>query len=151
MKDERVLVGEYDGMKKHPGELRLVTFYSKEKDELFTYLTNNTELSGSEIAAIYKSRWQIELFFKWIKQHLKIKTFLGTSENAVLTQVWVAMIYYLLLAYIKFQTKFSRSLLELTRMIKEVLMVRRPLIDLLSLTVRTVACLGRDPVQLRLL
>ena len=75
----------------------------------------------------------LELFFKWIKQNLKIKTFLGTSENAVLTQIWVAMIYYLLLAYIKFQTKFSRSLLELTRMIREVLFVRRNLIDMLSL------------------
>jgi hypothetical protein len=65
------------------------------------------------LARIYKSRWQIELFFKWIKQNLKIKSFLGASKNAVMTQAWVAMCYYLLLAYIKYQTKYSKSMLEL--------------------------------------
>jgi len=85
------------------------------------------------------------LFFKWIKQNLKIKTFLGTSKNAVLTQIWIAMIYYLLLAYIKFQTKFKKSLLELTRMIKETLMFRRNLIDL-SLNTRTLFRIQRQKV-----
>ncbi len=65
------------------------------------------KLAASTIAAIYKSRWQIELFFKWIKQNLKIKSFLGTSKNAVMTQIWVAMSYYLLLTYIKYQTKYD--------------------------------------------
>jgi len=102
------------------------------------YLTNNFELSAKQIADIYKDRWQIELFFKWIKQNLKIKTFLGTSKNAVMTQIWIAMIYYLLVAYIKFQTKFKNSLLELTRMVRETVMFRRNLIDLLSLNTETV-------------
>ena len=80
---------------------------------------------------------------------MKIKTFLGTSRNAVLTQVWVAFIYYLLVAYIKFQTKYGKPMLELTRMIKETILLRRPLIDLLSLTTKTMARLsGRDGPQL---
>ena len=76
---------------------------------------------------------QVELFFKWIKQNLKIKTFLGTSKNAVLSQIWVAMIYTLLLAYIKFQTSFSGSILNLSRIIQEALFFRQHLIDLLGL------------------
>ena len=135
--DERVLIGEHYGYEKYPDVLRRVRYYDKETKIVYDYLTNNFELSAGTIAGIYKQRWQIELFFKWIKQNLKIKTFLGISQNAVLTQIWIAMIYYLLLAYIKFQTKFSRPLLMLTRMVKETLLARRPLIDLLSLTPRT--------------
>ena len=104
------------------------------------------------IAKIFKEQWQIELFFKWIKQNLKIKTFLGTTQNAVMTQIWIAMIYYLLLTYIKFQTKFQKSLLDLTWMIKEVLLARRDLIDLLSLNPNTIFRLKRENnPQLRLL
>lgn len=108
-------------------------------------ITNNMKLPASTIAAIYKSRWQIELFFKWIKQNLKIKSFLGTSRNAVLSQIWVAMCYYLLLSYIIFQTKYSYSLQVLTRMIASVIMERRLLIDILSLTERSLKKV-RDPV-----
>lgn len=136
--DERILVGEHNGTEKYPDILRRVRILDSTSGEVRAYITNNFILSARDIALIYKERWQIELFFKWIKQNLKIKTFLGISENAVLTQVWVAMIYYLLLAYIKFQTKFSKSLLELTRMVREVLFVRRSLIDLLSLDSTTI-------------
>jgi len=118
--------------------LRRIKYYHELDQREYVYLTNNFDLTAGQIADVYKNRWQIELFFKWIKQNLKIKTFLGTSENAVMTQIWVAMIYYLLLAYIKFQTKFKKSLLELTRMIREVLLMRRDLIDLLSLGVNTI-------------
>lgn len=136
--DDLVMCGEYQGMKKYEGKtMRRIKILDKEKGQIYEYLTNNFELSAEEIALIYKERWQIELFFKWIKQNLKIKTFLGTSKNAVLTQIWIAMIYYLLLAYIKFQTKFRKSLLELTRMVREVLLTRINLIDLLSLSTRT--------------
>lgn len=138
LKDELVMFGDYQAcFYKYPQPLRQVTYYDETKQQNYVYLTNNFTLPASQIALIYKQRWQIELFFKWIKQNLKIKTFLGTSKNAVLTQIWVAMIYYLLLAYIKFQTKFNKPLLELTRMVKETLLVRRNLIDLLSLTTRT--------------
>jgi hypothetical protein len=136
--DEIVLADSYLRLKNDYPEMRLIKFYSEEKKKIYEYLTNNFELTAEQIALVYKERWQIELFFKWIKQNLKIKTFLGTSKNAVMTQIWVAMIYYLLLAYIKFQTKFKKSLLELTRMIREVILLRRSLIDLLSLSATTI-------------
>jgi len=136
--DEEVIFGDYQAMGKYPKKLRRVKYWDKENKKLYIYLTNNFKLTAAQIANIYKQRWQIELFFKWIKQNLKIKTFLGTSRNAVMSQIWIAMIYYLLLAYIKFQTKFKKSLLELTWMIKEVLLTRRDLIDLLSLKPTTI-------------
>ncbi|OGF23907.1 hypothetical protein A3H66_03015 [Candidatus Falkowbacteria bacterium RIFCSPLOWO2_02_FULL_45_21] len=136
--DEAVIFGDYKAMDVYPEKLRRVKYFDEENGKVYVYLTNNFELTAGQIARIYKERWQIELFFKWIKQNLKIKTFLGTSKNAVMTQIWVAMVYYLLLAYIKFQTKFKKSLLEFTRMIRETLMIRRSLVDLLSLNVRTI-------------
>lgn len=133
LSDEIVRFGNKDAKRNYPDELRRVAYFDEKTKVVYSYLTNNFELTGLQIANIYRERWQIELFFKWIKQNLKIKTFLGTSKNAVLAQIWVAMVYYLLLAYIKFQTKFKKSLLELTRMIKEALLFRRDIIDLLSL------------------
>jgi len=114
---------------KYPGKLRLIGFYDFNNNKTYQFLTNNFKLAASSIAEIYISRWQIELFFKWIKQNLKIKTFLGASKNAVLSQIWVAMIYILLLAYIKFQTKFPASLLTLSRKLQESLFFRLHLID----------------------
>ena len=114
-------------------ELRLIRFYDEERQKTLTFLTNNFKLAATTIAQIYKSRWQIELFFKWIKQNLKIKSFLGTSKNAVLTQIWVAMCYYLLLTYIKYQTKYAYSLLQFSRVIRETLFERKSLIDILTL------------------
>jgi len=125
--------------------LRLVGVYQEEDDQYIEFLTNNFELSAKTIAEIYKSRWNIELFFKWIKQNLKIKSFLGTSPNAVLTQVWVAMCYYLLLSYIKYQTKFAHSITELSRMFREVILDRVNLIDILSLNSTTIKR-ARSPV-----
>lgn len=151
LKDQCVFIGEHAGYEKYPDAVRMVVYHDAQHDQTYTYLTNNFELAASDIALIYKNRWQVELFFKWIKQNLKIKTFLGTSKNAVLTQIWIAMIYYLLLAYIKFQTKYAKSLLELTRIFRETLLVRRHLVDVLSLTVRTVARLTmRDGPQMQL-
>ncbi len=151
LKDARVWIGEHYGYETYPEPCRMVVYHDAQRVETFTYLTNNFELAAIDIALIYKQRWQIELFFKWIKQNLKIKTFLGTSKNAVLTQIWVAMVYYLLLAYIKFQTKYAKSLLELTRIFRETLLVRRHLIDVLSLTTRTIARLTmRDGPQMEL-
>ena len=118
-------------------QLRLVTYYDPDSEKTLQFLTNNFSLAPTTIAAIYKARWQIELFFKWIKQNLKIKSFLGTSQNAVLTQVWVAMCYYLLLSYIKYQTKFKYPLIELSRVLRETLLDRVSLVDVLSLNSRT--------------
>jgi hypothetical protein len=142
--DEVVVFGDYNAMEKYERKLRRIKYWDDENEKAYTYLTNNFELTAMQVAEIYKQRWQIELFFKWIKQNLKIKTFLGTSKNAVMTQIWIAMIYYLLLAYIKFQTKFKKSLLELTRMIRETIMLRRNLIDLLSLEVKTLFRIQRQ-------
>jgi transposase len=123
-RDERIAFMLPQSQEKYPEDLRLVTFHDQEHNVTYEFLTDEFRLSASNIALIYKQRWQIELFFKWIKQHLKIKTFLGTSKNAVLTQVWVAMIYFLLLSWIAFQTKFRGSLLDLTRIIGELLLRR---------------------------
>jgi hypothetical protein len=117
----------------YPSPLRLICFYDAENDRTFEFLTNHFGLPASTIADIYKARWQIEAFFKFIKQNLKIKTFLGVSKNAVLSQVWVALCYYLLLAYIKSQTKYRFSLFYLHRLIRETLLERLSLIDLLGL------------------
>ena len=76
----------------------------------YTFLTNNFRLAARTIADIYKARWQVELFFKWIKQNLKIKSFVGTSKNAVMTQIWIALCVYLLLAFLKFQSRLTKSM-----------------------------------------
>jgi len=120
--------------KGYPEKVRKVTYYDEIHKITYEFFTNNFTLSPKTIADIYKSRWQIEIFFKWIKQHLKVKTFLGTSKNAVMTQIWIAMIYYLLLSYIKFQTKFKKSILELSRILEETLLSHLTLIDILNIT-----------------
>jgi len=148
LKDERIAFVLPDALEAYPEDLRLVTYHDKEHDVTYEFLTNNTAFSAKTIADIYKSRWQIELFFKWIKQHLKIKTFLGTSKNAVYTQIWVAMIYYLLLAWLKHQTRFRGSLLDLTRMIQEVPLEQASLINLLNLTPKNVTELVKKKVPL---
>jgi len=116
---------------KYTKELRLIRYYDDETGDIIPFLTNNFYLAPYTITQIYKDRWQVEIFFRWIKQNLKIKTFLGTNKNAVLTQIWVAMCYFLLLTYIKYQTKFSKSLFYLHRIIKETLLQKLNLIDLL--------------------
>lgn len=142
--DERIDVSQ----KKYPKELRLVRVYDRKRDEVFEFLTNNFTLPGKTIADIYKSRWQIEAFFKWIKQNLRIKTFLGTSENAVLTQIWVAMCYYLLLAYLKYKTRYAHSLHYLHRLIKAALFQKLTLIDVLGLSERHISRIRDDDLQL---
>ena len=137
LSDDEVYVGEYTNSEDYPEHLRKIVWSDRESGETYSFITNNFELRAEQVAFVYKQRWQIELFFKWIKQNLKIESFLGTSKNAVLSQIWIAMIFYLILAYIKFQTRFKGSLLELTRMIRETLMMRRQIIDLLSLNTQT--------------
>ena len=131
--DERIFLQGILTKDKYPKQLRRIKYYDEERKKTLTFLTNNFKLAATTIAQIYKSRWQIELFFKWIKQNLKIKSFLGTSKNAVLIQIWIAMCYYLLLTYIKYQTKYGYSLLQLSRVIRETLFERKNLIDILTL------------------
>jgi hypothetical protein len=111
----------------------MVTYRDRETNEIHVFLTNNFRLAARTIADLYQSRWQIEIFFKWIKQNLKIKSFLGTSKNAVMTQIWAAMIYYLLVAFIKFQSKCRHSLHELTRIMGEILLDSVYIIEILTI------------------
>jgi len=113
-------------------------------------MTNNVTLDAAAIAELYKSWWQIETFFKWIKQNLKLKSFLGTSKNAVMTQVWAAMIYYLLLSFIKYQTKCRHSLHELTRIIGELLLDNTHLIDIIGVTLISYIKVKQKELQLSL-
>lgn len=115
-----------------PIPLRRIGYRDPETGKHYIFLTNNFKLAAKTIADIYKSRWQVELFFKWVKQNLKIKTFLGTSKNAVLTQIWIAMCMYLLLAYIKFCNKLSLSFQQMLRLLQLNLFERRDLVNLLN-------------------
>ena len=98
---------------KYPGLLRRIRFYDVEFDRTFIFLTNNFKLNATTVTQLYKHRWQIELFFKWIKQHLKIKTFWGQTENAVRTQIWVAISVYIIVAIAKKKLKLQHSLYEI--------------------------------------
>ena len=113
-------------------KIRRIKFHDKEQNRTFIFLTNNITLTAQEIAAIYKYRWRIELFFKWIKQHLKINTFWGTTENAVRTQVYIAMITYTLVAIIKQKIKSSYSTYEILQILGTSLLDKTPINQLLQ-------------------
>ena len=108
--DQRVMLNGFYPAKAYPEHLRRVRFKDPESGKTLVFLTNNTALPALTIAALYKSRWQVELFFKWIKQHLRIKKFLGTSENAVKTQIWCAVCTYVLIAIVKKELHLDASL-----------------------------------------
>ena len=127
--DQRIILTGHKG-KECPVELRRIGYRDSETGKHYVFLTNCFHLSAKTICEIYRERWQIELFFKWIKQHLKIKTFLGTSRNAVMTQIWIALILYLLLAWFKFQSKIELSLTQMIRLIGLNLFDKRGLFEL---------------------
>ena len=108
--DQRVLLNGRSSSGKYPEQLRRIRFKDPDSGKTLLFLTNNTALPALTIAALYKSRWQIELFFKWIKQHLRIKRFLATTENAVKTQIWCAIATYVLIAIIRKELKLEASL-----------------------------------------
>ena len=110
------LIGFYVS-KDYPEKLRRIKFYDRERDKTLTFLTNNFELSALEISMLYKNRWFIELFFKWIKQHLKIKSFWGRSENAVKTQIWIAISVYVLVLIVKKKLKIEQSIYEILQVL----------------------------------
>jgi hypothetical protein len=110
------LTGFYTS-KQYPDKLRRVKFYDQDTKRSFVFLTNNLELSSQQIALLYKNRWQVELFFKWIKQHLKIKSFWGTSENAVRIQIYTAIITYCLVAIVGKDLKIKRSTYEILQVL----------------------------------
>ena len=130
--DQRILFTNYYAKRDCPIKLRRVGYVDPETGKHYVFLTNHFKLAATTIARLYKARWQIELFFKWIKQNLKIKSFLGTSKNAVLTQIWIALCMYLLLAYLKYQSKLTKSLQQLLRLMQLNLFEKRELIQLLT-------------------
>ena len=99
----------------YPAPLRRIRFKDPETDKTLVFLTNNFTLPAFTIAELYRCRWQVELFFKWIKQHLRIKAFFGTSENAVKTQIWIAVSVYVLVAIVKKRLKLPASLYKFYR------------------------------------
>jgi putative transposase len=117
--------------KKCPVALRRIGYRDPVTGRHYVFLTNNFKLCAKTIADIYKARWQVELFFKWIKQNLKIKSFIGTSKNAVMTQIWIALCVYLLIAFIKFQSKLKKSMQQILRLLHLNLFEKRDLMALL--------------------
>jgi putative transposase len=117
--------------KKCPVPLRRIGYRDPVTGKHYVFLTNNFKLAAKTIADIYKARWQVELFFKWIKQNLKIKSFVGTSKNAVMTQIWIALCMYLLLAFLKFQSKLTKSMQQILRLLQLNLFEKRDMMALL--------------------
>jgi transposase len=117
---------------KYPAKLRRVRYYDAERDKRLVFLTNDFELPALTIAMLYKARWQIELFFKWIKQHLRIKSFFGTSENAVKTQIWIAVSVYVLVAIIKKHLALDQSLYTILQILSLTLFEKRPILQVFS-------------------
>ncbi len=117
--------------RKCPIPLRRIGYRDADTGKHYFFLTNNFKLSAKTIADIYKARWQVELFFKWIKQNLKIKSFVGTSKNAVMTQIWIALCIYVLLAFIKFQSGLKKSMQQILRLLQLNLFEKRDMMALL--------------------
>ena len=118
--------------KRYPDKLRRVKFHDQQTNRTFIYLTNNFDITSAQVALLYKNRWQIELFFKWIKQHLKIKSFWGTSQNAVLIQIYCALITYCLVSIIGNELKISRSTYEILQVVGISLLDKTPVNELLA-------------------
>jgi putative transposase len=112
--------------------VRRVGFYDAEAKKHYCFFTNHMDWDARTIADIYKQRWQVELFFKWIKQNLKIKSFLGNNDNAVMTPVMIALCTYLILSFLKFTGRIALSLQQITRLVHVNLFIRRDLMDLLK-------------------
>jgi hypothetical protein len=118
----------------YPDKLRLVKFIDFETAQRFAFLTNNFDIPALTVALLYKSRWKVELFFKWIKQHLRIKAFFGTSENAVKTQVWIAVSVYVLVAIIKKRLGLTPSLYTILQILSVTMFEKTPLLQALTAT-----------------
>ena len=118
LSDELIQFNGHYARKNCPHTLRKVTVWDKEQDREIVLLTNHLEFGATTISAIYKDRWQIELFFKALKQNLKVKTFVGTSENALYIQIWTALIAMLLIKYLKFKSRFNWSLSNLVAFLR---------------------------------
>ena len=130
--DQTIILTGIGAAKDCPIQLRRIGYRDQETGKQYVFLTNHFKLAAKTIADIYKARWQVELFFKWIKQNLKIKSFVGTSKNAVMTQIWIALCVYLLIAFIKFHAKTKQSMQQILRLLQLNLFEKRDIMVLLS-------------------
>jgi hypothetical protein len=127
--DQTITLSGWKSHRDYPSTLRRIKFYDKETDKDFVFLTNNFSLPALIIAYLYKSRWQIELFFKWIKQHLRIKGFYGTSENAMLIQIWIAVCVYVLVAIVKKQLGLDETFYTILQILSVSLFQKEPILQ----------------------
>jgi IS4 transposase len=132
--DAEIILTDYITSKKYKEKLRLVKIYDEEKGQELTFLTNAFHLTSLEIANLYKNRWQVELFFKWLKQHLKIRKFWGKTENAVRIQISAAIIAYCLVAIVQHDMRLERSTYEVLQILNMSLTDKTPLRELLEKT-----------------
>lgn len=130
--DQTVLLKGFYARKHYPDKLRRIRYFDAKTDKRFVFLTNNFNLPALTIAKLYQHRWQVELFFKWIKQHLRIKAFYGTSENAVKTQIWIAISVYVLVAIVKRRLGTERSLYTILQILSVTLFEKTPILQALS-------------------
>lgn len=130
--DQTINLKGFYSSEKYPHHLRRIRFVDKETEKRFVFITNNFDLAPEDVALLYKYRWKIELFFKWIKQHLKVKSFWGTTENAVRIQIYSAIITYTLIVVIKSKLKLCQSNYEILQILSISLLDKEPLKDLLS-------------------
>ena len=132
LSDQIIQLSSVHALKRGAPKLRRIGYRDPETGRFYQFLTNHFDLSAVTIAAIYKDRWQVELFFKAIKQNLKIKAFIGASKNAVLTQIWIAMITYLLLAFARHSARAGWTVQRMLRVIQLNLFERRSLKEILD-------------------
>jgi hypothetical protein len=125
--DQTIVLAGPKSSRLYPDPLRRIAFYDADNQRRFVFLTNNFVLPALTIARLYKCRWKVELFFKWIKQHLRIKAFYGTSDNAVKTQVWIAISVYVLVAIVKKELRIDRSLYEILQILSLTLFEKTPI------------------------
>lgn len=127
--DQTIILTGVDTATYYPAPMRRIVYFDAETDKRFVFLTNNFLLSAMTIALLYKARWRVELFFKWIKQHLRIKAFYGTSENAVKTQIWIAVAVYVLIAIVKSRLQLDQSLYTILQVLSVTILEKTPILQ----------------------
>lgn len=132
MADQIIKFKGYKPKKNYPKELRRVVFYDKVGNRTFVFYTNNFDITAEQVALLYKYRWRVELFFKWLKQHLRIKEFYGTTENAVKIQIYAAIAAYCLVVIVQEEMKLEMDTYDVLRILNSSLLTKMPLIDLLN-------------------
>ena len=130
--DQSIVLTGHNSFKNYPERLRRVRYFDEETEKSLVFISNNFSIEALLIAQLYKLRWQVELFFKWVKQHLRIKAFYGTSENAVKTQIWIAISIYVLVAIVKKKTGVPMSRYQMLQILSVTLFEKMPILQALQ-------------------